>query len=200
MEALSLASDAANSQCDLPLKRMPRYFMAVHIANHFAQRFRDVGYRIGASVLDTLANAGIDEDEIDCLSDTKCELPGNRRFDLVLRMRRKGVSSHVIQFRKRARSGSLFMNLLHLAEVSRSVGAASEMNINYLVVTTRMSKEQLEAMLATEEADHYAIYRRSRNRVNYPLKRYQQISHWAKNDEKEKSRFMAVAVFEVSYR
>lgn len=67
VEGLIHASNMALKHADMPLSRMPEYFMAVHVAQHIAKSFANFGYRLEASVKQTLSDAGVDESEIDDL-------------------------------------------------------------------------------------------------------------------------------------
>jgi hypothetical protein len=89
-------------------------------------------------------------------------------------------------------------DLMRLAYVSRTVREGSRLQTNYLVFTTKKSKERLLAMLSEQEAEHHAQHPRGRGKVSYSLQRYQAIAHWAKGDAKRETRHMAVAVVEVS--
>jgi hypothetical protein len=199
IKALTHASKMACEHCDMPLSRMPEYFMAVHVAHHFAHAFSNFGYRMEASVKETLIDAGVEEDEINALLENE-HLRGNGRFDLILRTGRRGVPAHVLEFKRGSRSDHLFKDLVRLAYVSRTVREGSRLETNYLVFTTKKSKERLLAMLSEQEAEHHAQYPRGRGNVSYSLQRYQAIAHWAKDDAKREDKHMAVAVFEVKYR
>lgn len=199
MKALTHASNMALEHCDMPLSRMPEYFMAVHVAHHFANAFSNFGYRMEASVKETLIDAGVEEDEINALLENE-QLRGNGRFDLILRTGRRGVPAHVLEFKRGSRSDHLFKDLVRLAYVSRTVREGSRLETNYLVFTTKKSKERLLTMLSDQEAEHHAQYPRGRGNVNYSLQRYQAIPHWAKDDAKRGDTHMAVAVFEVKYK
>jgi len=198
-DALSLASDMALEHSDMPLSRMPEYFMAVHVAAYFARSFSSFGYRMEASVKETLIDAGVDEDEINALLENEL-LRGNGRFDLVLRTGRRGVPAHVLEFKRGSRNDHLFKDLVRLAYVSRTVREGSRLETNYLVFTTKKSEERLLAMLSEQEADHHAQFPRGRGKVSYALKRYQAIPHWSKDDVKREKKHMAIAVFEVRYK
>lgn len=199
INALTHASDMAREHCDMPLSRMPEYFMAVHVAHHFARSFSNFGYRMEASVKETLIDAGIEEEEINELLEID-HLRGNGRFDLILRTGRRGVPAHVLEFKRGSRSDHLFKDLVRLSYVSRTVREGSRLETNYLVFTTKKPKERLLAMLSEQEAEHHAQYPRGRRNVSYSLQRYQVIAHWAKGDAKRESKHMAVAVFEVKYK
>lgn len=199
MKALTNASEMARNHCDMPLSRMPEYFMAVHVAHHFAHSFSNFGYRMEASVKETLIDAGVEEDEINALLEID-HLRGNGRFDLVLRTGRRGVPAHVMEFKRGSRSDQLFKDLVRLAYVSRTVREGSRLETNYLVFTTKKPKERLLAMLSEQEAEHRAQNPRGRGNISYSLQRYQAIAHWAKGDAKRESKHMAVAVFEVKYK
>lgn len=199
LEALSEASDLAISQCDTPLGRMPEYFMAVHVANHFAKKFVNFGYRLEASVKETLADAGVDDAEIDDLLEID-HLRGNGRFDLVLRTGRRGIPAHVVEFKRGSRSAHLFGDLKRLSYVSMAVHDASRLKTNYLVFTTRKSQDALHDMLKTQEAEDHAVNPRGRDQLNFVLRGYEEIPHWTKDDSKREPKSMAVAVFEVQSR
>ena len=199
IEALVDASDRALEHSDSPLSRMPEYFMAVHVANHFAQSFSNFGYRLEASVKQTLADAGVEEDEINDLLETP-ELRGNGRFDVVLRTGRRGVPAHVLEFKRGSRSAHLLKDLIRLAHVSKTVSDGARLETNYLVFTTKKTESRLLAMLGEQEAERKKTNPRARGKVTYTLKKYQPIAHWAKDDPKRAPQHMAVAVFEVRYK
>jgi hypothetical protein len=199
MNALSEASELANTHCDTPLSRMPEYFMGVHVANHFAKNFSNFGYRMEASVKETLGDAGVDEVEIDDLLEIE-QLRGNGRFDLVLRTGRHGIPAHVIEFKRGSRSAHLFNDLKRLSYVSMAVHDTSRLKTNYLVFTTRKSPDRLHEMLKLQESEDHAVNPRGRSQLIYTLCGYQEIPHWAKGDSKQQPKFMAVAVFEVQSR
>ncbi|MES2868964.1 MAG: hypothetical protein V4749_05275 [Pseudomonadota bacterium] len=199
VEGLIHASDMAYKHADMPLSRMPEYFMAVHVAQHIAKSFANFGYRLEASVKQTLADAGVDEDELDDLMDDD-DLRGNGRFDLVLRTGKKGIPAHVLEFKRGSRSAHLSKDLIRLACVSRTVHAGARLETNYLVFTTKKSEERLLTMLQEEEAERRRNHPRARGRVVCALKRYHPIRHWAKDDNNRNPLHMAVAVFEVSYK
>ncbi len=199
IEALTHASEMAREHCDMPLSRMPEYFMAVHVARHFADSFTNFGYRLEASVKETLIDAGVSEDEInDLLSNEK--LRGNGRFDLVLRTGRRGVPVHVIEFKRGSRNSHLYEDLVRLSYVSNTVREDSRLVTNYLVFTTKKTENGLKTMLASQEAEHRAEFPRARGKISYELKKYQTVPHWAKDDAKREEKHMAVAVFEVKYK
>lgn len=200
VEALSHASDMARDHCDTPLSRMPEYFMAVHVAHHFANSFSNFGYRMEASVKETLADAGVDESEINDLLEGHPHLRGNGRFDLVLRTGRRGVPAHVIEFKRGSRNDHLLKDLIRLAYVSSTVNESTRLETNYLVFTTKKTKDRLLAMLHEQEADYREANPRGRGRLDYTLKKYQQIPHWAKDDSSRAAKYMAIAVFEVKYK
>lgn len=199
MQALMHASQMAFENCDMPLSRMPEYFMAVHVARHFADSFSNFGYRLEASVTETLLDAGVSEDDINDLMSNK-NLRGNGRFDLVLRTGRRGVPAHVIEFKRGSRNSHLYKDLVRLSYVSNTVREDQRLVTNYLVFTTKKTEDGLRTMLATQEAEHRAEFPRARGRTSNELKRYQPVPHWAKDDAKREEKHMAVAVFEVKYK
>jgi hypothetical protein len=199
VEGLIHASDMALTHADMPLSRMPEYFMAVHVAQHVAASFANFGYRMEASVKQTLADAGVDEEEIDDLLSND-DLRGNGRFDLVLKTGKTGTPAHILEFKRGSRSAHLTKDLDRLYYVTRTVHAGARLETNYLVFTTKKSKERLLAMLEEEEAQRKHSHPRARGRVECALKRYQPIPHWAKDDDNRSPLHMAVAVFEVSYK
>ena len=199
IEGLIHASDMALKHADMPLSRMPEYFMAVHVAQHVAKSFASFGYRLEASVKQTLADAGVDDDEIDDLMEND-DLRGNGRFDLVLRTGKKGTPAHVLEFKRGSRSAHLLKDLIRLAYVTRTVHAGARLETNYLVFTTKKSEERLLTMLQEQEAERRRNHPRARSQVAYSLKRYHPIRHWAKDDNNRNPLHMAVAVFEVSYK
>lgn len=198
IEALTNASEMALEHCDMPLSRMPEYFMAVHVARHFADSFTNFGYRLEASVKETLIDAGVSEDEINDLLSNE-NLRGNGRFDLVIRTGRRGVPVHVIEFKRGSRNSHLYKDLVRLSYVSNTVREDSRLVTNYLVFTTKKTEKGLSTMLASQEAEHRAEFPRARGKISYDLKKYQTIPHWAKDDAKREEKHMAVAVFEVKY-
>lgn len=198
IEGLLHASDMALKHADMPLSRMPEYFMAVHVAQHVARSFSNFGFRLEASVKQTLADAGVDETEIDDLLGND-ELRGNGRFDLVLRTG-NGTPAHVMEFKRGSRSAHLANDLARLAYVTRTVHAGARLETNYLVFTTKKSEEKLSSMVQEEEAALKRTHPRARGKVAFALKRYQPIPHWAKDDQKKINLHMAVAVFEISYK
>ncbi|WP_410480673.1 hypothetical protein ACJ70E_15755 [Pseudomonas plecoglossicida] len=193
------ASDMALEHSDMPLSRMPEYFMAVHVAHHVAKSFNNFGYRLEASVKQTLADAGVDEGEINDLLEND-ELRGNGRFDLVLRTGKKGLPAHVLEFKRGARSAHLLKDMIRLAYVAKTVVAGARLETNYLVFTTKKSEDRLLTMLQEQEAELRSENPRARGRVAYTLKKYQPIQHWAKGDSTRAPLHMAVAVFEVKYK
>ncbi|MGP5356115.1 hypothetical protein [Pseudomonas helleri] len=196
VEGLIHASDMALKHADMPLSRMPEFFMAVHVAQHVAKSFKNFGYRLEASVKQTLADAGVDEAEInDLLSNP--DLRGNGRFDLVLRTGKKGTPAHVLEFKRGSRSAHLLKDLTRL---TRTVHAGARLKTNYLVFTTKKSEERLFTMLQAATVEYKRNHPRARSQVAYALKRYQPIPHWAKDDDNRNRLHMAVAVFEVSYK
>lgn len=199
VEGLLHASDMAIKQADMPLSRMPEYFMAVHVAQHVAKSFSNFGFRLEASVKQTLTDAGVNESEIDDLLEND-NLRGNGRFDLVLRTGRRGIPAHVMEFKRGSRGAHLANDLIRLAYVTRTVHAGARLETNYLVFTTKKSEDKLRSMVQEEEAALKLIHPRARGKVAFDLKRYQPIPHWAKDDEKKISLHMAVAVFEISYK
>lgn len=199
VEGLLHASDMAIKQADLPLSRMPEYFMAVHVAQHVARSFSNFGFRLEASVKQTLADAGVDETEIDDLLGND-SLRGNGRFDLVLRTGKLGTPAHVMEFKRGSRSAHLANDLARLAYVTRTVHAGARLETNYLVFTTKKSENKLRSMVQEEEAALKRTHPRARGKVAFALKRYQPIPHWAKDDRKKINLHMAVAVFEISYK
>lgn len=199
VEGLLHASDMALTHADMPLSRMPEYFMAVHVAQHVAASFANFGYRMEASVKQTLADAGVNEGEIDDLL-ANDDLRGNGRFDLVLRTGKTGMPAHVLEFKRGSRSTHLTKDLIRLAYVTRTVHAGARLETNYLIFTTKKSEERLLTMLQEEEAVRKHHHPKARGRVECALKRYQPIRHWAKDDESRSLLHMAVAVFEVSYK
>ncbi|OLY72226.1 hypothetical protein AU074_13710 [Pseudomonas sp. ATCC PTA-122608] len=199
MQALTRASDMAVEHSDMPLSRMPEYFMAVHVANHFADSFSNFGYRLEASVKDTLLDAGVSEGDINDLLENE-RLRGNGRFDLVLRTGRRGVPAHVVEFKRGSRNSHLYKDLVRLSYVSNTVRDDQRLVTNYLVFTTKKTEGGLRNMLASQEAEHRAEFPRARGRTSYELKRYETVPHWAKDDAKHEEKHMAVAVFEVKYK
>lgn len=199
MNALSEASELANTHCDTPLSRMPEYFMGVHVAHHFSKNFTNFGYGMEASVKETLADAGVSEAEIIDLLEIK-KLRENGRFDLVPRTGRRGIPVHVIEFKRGSRSAHMFTDLKRLSYVSMAVPDASRLRTNYLVFTTRTSRNRLHEMLKMQEAEDNAASPRGCTQLIYTLLGYQEIPHWAKGDFKQEPRFMAVALFEVQSR
>lgn len=193
------ASDMALEHADMPLSRMPEYFMAVHVAHHVAKSFTNFGYRLEASVKQTLADAGVEADEINDLLEND-HLRGNGRFDLVLRTGKKGVPAHVLEFKRGARSAHLLNDMIRLAYVAKTVAAGARLETNYLVFTTKKSEPRLLTMLQEQEAELKSNNPRARGRVTYTLKKYQPIPHWAKEDSNRTPQHMAVAVFEVKYK
>jgi hypothetical protein len=199
LKALSHASEMAKEHCDMPLSRMPEYFMAVHVAHYFARSFSSFGYRMEASVKETLVDAGVDDDEINALLENE-QLRGDGRFDLVLRTGRRGVPAHVMEFKRGSRSAHLYKDLVRLAYVSRTVREGARLETNYLIFTTKKSEDRLLAMLEAQQTEHHAQYPRARGRISYALKRYQAISHWAKDDATREEKHMAIAIFEIKYK
>lgn len=199
IDGLMHASDMALKHADMPLARMPEFFMAMHVATHFAESFANFGYRLETSVKQTLAEAGVDDDEIADLLNQP-ELRGNGRFDLLLRTGRRGVPAHIMEFKRGSRSEHLLKDLIRLSYVARTVHAGSRLETNYLVFTTKKSEARLLSMLQEQEMEHSRTHRRARSSVVYRLKRYQEIPHWDKRDAERNSVHMAVAVFEVSYK
>jgi hypothetical protein len=199
IDGLMCASNMALKHADMPLARMPEFFMAMHVATHFAESFANFGYRLEASVKQTLAEAGLDEDEItDLLSQP--ELRGNGRFDLLLRTGRRGVPAHIMEFKRGSRNEHLFNDLIRLSYVARTVHAGSRLETNYLVFTTKKTEGRLLSMLQEQEKEHLRTHRRARSSVVYSLKRHQEIPHWDKGDAERNPVYMAVAVFEVTHR
>lgn len=196
VEGLIQASHMALEHADMPLSRMPEYFMAVHVAHSIARAFTSFGYRLEASVKQTLSDAGVKKSEIDDLLENK-HLRGNGRFDLVLRTGKKGMPAHVLEFKRGSRSAHLLKDINRLAYVSRTVNAGARLETNYLVFTTKKSEERLLSMLHEQEVDRRRSNPRARGHVTFTLKKYQQIPHWAKDDDKRSPLHMAVAIFEV---
>ncbi|MBK3446340.1 hypothetical protein [Pseudomonas lactis] len=199
VEGLFHASNMALKHADMPLSRMPEYFMAVHVAQHIAKSFANFGYRLEASVKQTLSDAGVDESEIDDLLKID-DLRGNGRFDLVLRTDKRGMPAHVMEFKRGSRSAHLAKDLIRLAHVTKTVHAGARLETNYLVFTTKKSQERLLLMLQAAEAERRFNHPRARGQVSCTLKRYHPIPHWAKDDDSRTARHMAVAVFEVRYK
>lgn len=83
----------------------------------------------------------------------------------------------LMEFKRSSRSEHLFKDLVRVAYVSRTVREGSRLETNYLVFTTKKSKERLLAMLSKQEAEHHVQYPRGRGNVSYSLQRYQAIAH-----------------------
>ncbi|MBH3383223.1 hypothetical protein I5S53_04430 [Pseudomonas juntendi] len=198
IEGLLKASDKANKNAQLPLARMPEYFMAVHVAEHFANEFANFGYHLEASVKQTLSDAGVDESEIeDLLQDEN--LRGNGRFDLVIRTGKKNLPAHILEFKRGARSAHLLKDFERLAYVSKIAHDGEKLKTNYMVFTTKRPESKIVAMLDAQAEARKTNQPRARNKVAYALKAYEPISHWAKGDKTRKPLDMAIAVVEIKY-
>lgn len=199
IEALKAASEIAETHCDHPLGRMPEYFMAMKVAEYFSKNFLNFGYRLEASVKQTLEDAGIAKEEITRMLKEEPYLRGNGRFDLVLRTAKRGMPAHVIEFKRGSRSARLAKDLIRLAYMSKAVSQGAKLETNYLVFTTKKSEEDLEAILYGQMAELRSDCSAKAGRVFYKLKRYENIGYWKKDDTDKKPAKMAIAVFEVQY-
>lgn len=199
VDALVKANEYTKKFCKCPLNRMPEYFMAARVAEHFAENFKNFGFRLEASVKSTLMDARLDESEIDSLLREE-ELRGNGRFDLVLRTGRRGVPAHVFEFKRGSRDKHLLNDLIRLAYVSEKVPERTRLETNYLVCTTRKTKAELGEMLKRQQLERESTKKHLREGVTYSLERYQDIDFWMNAEFQETSKRFAIAVFEVGFK
>lgn len=198
IKGLLEANNIANEHSQLPLARMPEYFMAVHVAEHIAKSFVNFGYHLEASVKQTLIDAGVDNQEIeDLLEDEK--LRGNGRFDLVIRTGKKDYPAHILEFKRGARSAHLLKDFERLAYVSKIAHNGEKLKSNYMVFTTKRPESKILAMLEAQAEERKSRQPRARNAVSYKLKAYQPVPHWAKGDKARKPLHMAIAIVEIKF-
>jgi len=120
------------------LNRMPEYFMAVRVADYFANHFLNFGYRLEAQVKRTFDDADLRYRREELLEDP--DLRPNGRFDLVLHKGRSGRPAHVIEFKRGARLEHLWPDFRRLARVCEYAGHKS-LQTNYLVLTCRCAAD-----------------------------------------------------------
>jgi len=197
IHALELAHEEALRHCKCSLNRMPEYFMAVKVAEYIATRFKNFGYRLEASVRDTLQDIDFPGEQIEELMNSP-ELRGNGRFDLVLRTGKAGLPAHILEFKRGSRSLHLATDISRLAFVCDRVKSGARLETNYLVATTRKTKEELESQL--REVDQQVAKARWLNEIDFSLAAYKVLGKFTNKQFEVTDRDFAVAVFEVRYK
>lgn len=135
MNALLDAHDDAQRLSRSSLHRMPEFFMAVRVADYFAENFKNFGYKLEAQVKRTFDGADLWHQDIEKLLDDP-EVRSNGRFDLVLRTGKRGRPSHVLEFKRGARVEALLKDVRRLAKICEHAGE-ERLKTNYLVFTQR---------------------------------------------------------------
>lgn len=134
-DALLAAHQDAISHARSSLHRMPEYFMPMRVADYFATRFANFGYRLEAQVKRTFEESDIQDSDIDRLL-SEPDLRPEGRFDLVLRTGKRGRAAHILEFKRGDSTRGLIDDVRRLAKVSQHAGRHS-LKTNYLVLTRR---------------------------------------------------------------
>lgn len=157
IDALLAAHDDAQNLSLSSLNRMPEFFMAVRVADYFAEHFINFGYRLESSVKRTLEASEMRADDIEELLQDP-DLRSDGRFDLVLHTGKKGKTAHIIEFKRGDAMRGLITDIRRLAKVSAQAERHS-LKTNYLVLTRRCPAEKdttdrlLERLNTALEAD-----------------------------------------------
>lgn len=140
MEALLAAHDDAQQLSRSSLHRMPEFFIATRVADHFAEHFDNFGYRLEAQVKRTFEASDMQVDDITELL-REPDLRPDGRFDLVLHTGKRGRTAHILEFKRGDAMRGLISDIRRLAKVSRHAGRHS-LKTNYLVMTRRCPPER----------------------------------------------------------
>ncbi|WIX33915.1 hypothetical protein QO259_04410 [Salinicola sp. JS01] len=135
MEALLAAHNDAQQLSRSSLHRMPEFFMAMRVADYFAEHFDNFGYRLEAQVKRTFEASDMQVDDITELL-REPDLRPEGRFDLVLHTGKRGRTAHILEFKRGDAMRGLISDIRRLAKVSRHAGRHS-LKTNYLVLTRR---------------------------------------------------------------
>lgn len=135
MDALLDAHDDAQRLSRSSLHRMPEFFMAMRVADYFAEHFDNFGYRLEAQVRRTFEASDMQVGDITELLQEP-DLRPNGRFDLVLHKGKSGRTAHLMEFKRGDAIRGLISDIRRLAKVSRHAGRYS-LKTNYLVLTRR---------------------------------------------------------------
>ncbi|RUR43437.1 hypothetical protein [Vreelandella populi] len=139
VDALVRAHESAMQLCGTSLNRMPEYYMAMRVADYFADNFLDFGYRLEPQVKRTFQNAHLWHQEAESLR-ADPDIRHNGRFDLVLYNNKRERPAHVIEFKRGAKLDSLRPDIKRLARVCFHAGHKS-LETNYLVLTRKCPKD-----------------------------------------------------------
>ncbi|MFG6176443.1 hypothetical protein ACGTN6_04275 [Halomonas sp. THAF12] len=134
-QALQDAHLDAAEQSQTSLNRMPEYFMAVRVADHFARHFRNFGYRLEPQVKQTFEDSDLWHSASEELGKDP-DLRPDGRFDLVLRTGKRNRPAHVLEFKRGGKLEALSHDLRRLAAVCRHAGT-ERLKTNYLVFTRK---------------------------------------------------------------
>lgn len=151
--ALLAAHEDAQVRSHSSLHKMPEFFMAIRVADYFADHFLNFGYRLEAQVKRTFERADLRHQDIEQLLNDP-EVRSNGRFDLVLRTGKKGLPAHVLEFKKGIKIEPLLKDVRRLAKICEHAGR-ERLKTNYLVFTKRCPAnshtEELDATRLEEE-------------------------------------------------
>lgn len=152
-DALEIAHEDARRRCSSSLNRMPEYFMAMRVADYFAENFLNFGYRLEPQVKRTFQDAHLWHEEAESLRDDP-DIRHNGRFDLVLYNIKRDRPAHVVEFKRGAKLESLRADVKRLASVCYHAGVKS-LETNYLVMTRKCPSnasriEEVKAKLRDE--------------------------------------------------
>lgn len=140
LDALTEAHGDAQTQSRTSLNRMPESFMAVRVADYFAEHFSNFGYRLEAQVKRTFEASEILADDFDELL-AEPDLRADGRFDLVLHTRKTWKTAHIIEFKRGDAMRGLISDIKRLAKVCAHAKRHS-LQTNYLVLTRRCPAEK----------------------------------------------------------
>lgn len=138
IDALVFAHESAQQRCSTSLNRMPEYYMAMHVADYFADNFLNFGYRLEPQVKRTFQNAHLWHEEAESLNSDP-DIRANGRFDLVLYNIKRDRPAHVIEFKRGSKLDSLRSDMKRLASVCFHAGHKS-LETNYLVLIRKCPK------------------------------------------------------------
>jgi len=163
--ALLAAHQDAINYSHSSLNRMPECFMAMRVADYFANNFTNFSYRLEAQVKRTFQESDLHGADVTQLL-SQPDLRPDGRFDLVLRSGKKGRAAHIFEFKRGDSTRALLKDIRRLAKVSQHAGHHS-LKTNYLVLTRRCPKdadtserliERLNSVLDTAGLENTDIY------------------------------------------